>query len=283
MNPLQRLISRLFGHRLASIILAAKSNERFVRHYGPFDFASYRRLVIQGLGQESGKIQGVIVNMVRTLGALNGFILLPGESQSAKRVYAELCRVPPERLTTTGIMPDMDVRWDFNDSPPDFGQRFDLIVSQSMLEHLVDPYKHVCDCADLLTDEGHLIIHTMMPGFGYHRHPVDCFRFYPDWFEVVAERLGLVIRHRHIRNSRITYHLAKQWASMGHDRALHFDPPPARRGGPSDLENDTEFVRPEVEYRQVRDGRKLSRFAPYLNQAFVLFSGLRRSFFRLQE
>lgn len=209
MNPLQTILARLFGHRVVSLILSAKTFPRFVANYGEFDFSSCRRFGVHGLQQESGQVHGAVVKFIGCMGPIGGSVLLPGESSSVKVIYARLCGVPVNRIRTTGIMQDMDVHWDFNDPPPDFSEKFSLIVSQSMLEHLVDPYRHIVDCASLLNSGGHLVIHTVMPGFGYHRHPVDCFRFYPDWFEEVAIRLGLEVGHRHIRNSRITYHLIK--------------------------------------------------------------------------
>jgi hypothetical protein len=54
-----------------------------------------------------------------------------------------------------------------------------------------------------------MIIHTVTPGFAYHRHPVDCFRFYPDWFEEVADRLGAEITGRFVGELRILYQFTK--------------------------------------------------------------------------
>lgn len=83
------------------------------------------------------------------------------------------------------------------------------IMSQAMLEHLIDPYKHVCDCYGLLEPGGHLVIHTVMPGFHYHRYPVDCLRFYPDWFEEVATRLDAKVVDKYLDDAHMTYMLKK--------------------------------------------------------------------------
>ena len=79
-----------------------------------------------------------------------------------------------------------------------------------MLEHLVDPYKHVADLIALLNTGGMLILHTHIPGFKYHRYPVDCIRFYPDWFEEVATRTNCQVLDRYIGELRICYTLQKQ-------------------------------------------------------------------------
>jgi len=69
--------------------------------------------------------------------------------------------------------------------------------------------KHVSDLASLLDEGGYLIVHTVLPGFFYHRVPIDCFRFYPDWFEVVAMRLGLRVVDKQISVFNITYKFQK--------------------------------------------------------------------------
>ena len=105
----------------------------------------------------------------------------------------------------------MDVQWNFEEYPV-VQRQYDCIVSQSMIEHLIDPYKHIRDCTSLLKPNGHMILHTVMPGFNYHRYPVDCVRFYPDWFEEVAKRLALTVVDKYIHNSRITYLYRKRSA-----------------------------------------------------------------------
>jgi len=202
---LRSAIGRRLGNRWVQMMLALKTEWRFAELYGDFRFGqSLDRYAIKGLAQESGKIYGAIVKFLRDLPEPVTHVLLPGENNAVKPVYADLLRLDERQIVTAGVLGDMDVQWNFEEDPPDFGP-FDCIVSQSMLEHLIDPYKHVRDCVSLLRSGGYLIVHTMMPGFNYHRYPVDCFRFYPDWFEEVSQRLGMEIRDRHIRNARITY------------------------------------------------------------------------------
>jgi len=46
-----------------------------------------------------------------------------------------------------------------------------------------------------------------MPGFFYHRHPVDTLRFYPDWFEEIAskERCNLKVIKKIYRDLHLFY------------------------------------------------------------------------------
>lgn len=209
MLKLRSAIGRRLGNRWVQLLLALKTEWRFAELYGDFHFGrSFDRYAIKGLAQESGKIYGAIVKFLDEIPEPLTRVLLPGENNAVKPVYAQLLKMDASRIITAGVLSDMDVQWNFEEEPPAVGP-FDCIVSQSMLEHLIDPYKHVRDCVALLRPGGWLVVHTMMPGFNYHRYPVDCFRFYPDWFEEVAKRLGLEVQDRYIRNSRITYKFRK--------------------------------------------------------------------------
>jgi hypothetical protein len=61
------------------------------------------------------------------------------------------------------------------------------------------------DLSGLLQPDGHLVVFTVTPGFPYHRHPIDCMRFFPDWFETVADRLKLSIHDRFFGDERVMY------------------------------------------------------------------------------
>jgi SAM-dependent methyltransferase len=198
-------LGRRLGSRWVQLILAIKTEWRFAELYGDFHFGqSLDKHAIKGLAQESGKIYGAIVKFLKDIPEPLTSVFLPGENNAVKPVYAHLLKVDESSIVTAGVLSDMDVQWDFEQPAPAIGP-FHCVVSQSMLEHLIDPYKHVQDCIALLRPGGYFIVHTMMPGFNYHRYPVDCLRFYPDWFEEVAKRTGLQIRDKYIRNSRITY------------------------------------------------------------------------------
>jgi len=212
---LRAAVGRRIGNRLVQLLLHMKTDHLFTELYGDFHLGrSFDRRAIKGLAQESGKIYGGIVHFLLSLPRPPASLFLPGENNAVKPVYASLLNIAREQIVTAGVLDDMDVRWDFEKDPP-MREQYDCIVSQSMLEHLIDPYKHVRDCAALLKPGGHMILHTMMPGFNYHRYPVDCVRFYPDWFEEVAKRLSLAVADKYIHNARITYLYRKAAGSPG--------------------------------------------------------------------
>jgi SAM-dependent methyltransferase len=181
----------------------------FTEHYGEFHFdADYSDFAITGLPKESGCIRGEIVKAIQSIPTPLKSVLLPGENNAVKDVYAALLVLPGSKITTAGLSEHVDFQWDFELDPPRMGP-FDCIVSQAMLEHLINPYKHVCDLYGLLESGGHLILHTVIPGFAYHRYPVDCVRFFPDWFEEVADRLKACVVGKYITEKRILYHLRR--------------------------------------------------------------------------
>lgn len=52
---------------------------------------------------------------------------------------------------------------------------------------------HVTDLLRPSRTWGHMIFHSMLPGFDCHKHTVDCLRFCQDWFEEVENRIILDI------------------------------------------------------------------------------------------
>jgi len=49
-----------------------------------------------------------------------------------------------------------------------------------------------------------------MPGYNYHRYPVDTLRFFPDWFEEVSKRLNLRIVKKFRRDFNVVYCFQKK-------------------------------------------------------------------------
>lgn len=206
---IQQWMGRRIGNRWIQKLMGLKTEWQFRQHYGDFHLGtSYKKMGVRGLSQESGQVYGAIVKFLRDWSKGAEKVLLAGDNNSVKPVYAEILGVDPGNIVTAGILDEMDLYWDFEGGKPDAGP-FDCIVSQSMFEHLIDPYRHFLDCVSLLKEEGVLVIHTMMPGFDYHRYPIDCMRFYPDWFETIAQRNDLVVLDKYIHNARITYALRK--------------------------------------------------------------------------
>ncbi|MCX7157301.1 MAG: methyltransferase domain-containing protein [Rhodocyclales bacterium] len=180
------------------------------RALGQFeDGAQHVSLAISGLNSESGTILGEVVHALRRFAKPEHTLLLAGERRSACSAYGKASGIPVTQILTAGLHEDMDYRWNYEELPPAI-PAVDIIASHAMIEHLVDPYRHIRDCYGLLKPGGVLVVHTVMPGFQYHRFPVDCFRFYPDWFEEVASRLEARVAARYLSvQGHIVYCLAR--------------------------------------------------------------------------
>lgn len=194
---------------LQKIVFALYEYPQITKQYGNFRLdQDYSDQHIKGLSKESGTIRGVIVDIVKNEAQKPNRVLLPGEYNTDKNQYSKLFDIDVENIVTAGIGDDMDFQWNYEEEPPEMG-KFDLIISQAMLEHLLNPYKHVVDLSQMLNPGRKLILHTHIPGFPYHRYPIDCVRFFPDWFETVAKRLNLLVYDRYIGDLRICYTLHK--------------------------------------------------------------------------
>jgi len=196
------LLDEEFARRVVDAVTAA--NGAFL------DGRNFAAETVTGLASESTVILGEVVHALRAVAQPADVLLLAGERNSAKPAYARMAGIPEERIFTAGLHDEMDYHWNYDLAPPDGMPQAALIASHAMLEHLTDPYLHLSSCYRLLSPGGHAIFHTVMPGFQYHRHPVDCLRFYPDWFEVVALRLGAKVVMRLISTeAHIVYCLHK--------------------------------------------------------------------------
>ena len=182
--------------------------KQWQRIYGNFDEKNYENFTEYGLPSESTFYHGEIIKWVRDITPLPKKTLLVGDNKdTAKRLQQ---KIQTESIYTTGLL-NADYTWNFEENPPQMG-KYDLIISQAILEHLLSPYKHMCDLVSLLAPRGCLIVHTVCPGFPYHRHPIDACRFYPDWFEEVAQRLQLDIVKKRIKDTHIFYMYRKRQA-----------------------------------------------------------------------
>lgn len=147
-----------------------------------------------------------IVNLIHEINLKPQKILLDGDTKEIVSQFKKIFKFNNSEVLTVGIGHEFDYDWNFeNDPPKNISKNNDLIISQAMFEHLIDPYKHLKDLVKILKNKGYLIIHTQLPGYPYHRYPIDCLRFYPDWFESCGKKLGLKVKKRIIRNFHLCY------------------------------------------------------------------------------
>ena len=202
-------LAGLIPTKLARMKANRKTNRALARQFGDLrSDEDWKALSVKGLENESSQIFGLVVQTIRDIEEPPESMLLAGEAASAKQVYASIAGIPVQGISTAGLHDDADHNWNFENTPPEIG-RYQCVVSYAILEHLIDPYRHVRDLSGLLEPGGHLVLFTVSPGFPYHRHPIDCIRFFPDWFETVGERLGLKIADRYYGSERVMYRYRK--------------------------------------------------------------------------
>lgn len=187
------------------------------KQYGDFERLNRRDIKAYTLVYK-GKARNICISMdaeiVKAICGLDfspQLILLDGDSKTVVDQLKKRFNFHSAKVITAGIGNNFDFNWDFeNDPPENLPQNFDLIVSQAMFEHLINPYKHLADLANRLRVGGVIIISTHLPGYTYHRYPIDAVRFFPDWFETSANRLKLSVSRKFQRYFNICYVLKKE-------------------------------------------------------------------------
>lgn len=174
--------------------------KRFEKIYGEFDKNNYEDFLISNLPCESTFYWGELIKWSADIHPEN--VLFVGENKKTAEILKD--KINARKVLTAGLS-DVDYKWNFEEDPPVIEMKVDLIISQAIFEHLLNPYKHFQDLTSLISSEGYIMIHTVIPGFSYHRHPIDSLRFFPDWFEELATRFGLKIIKKRIKNSHIFY------------------------------------------------------------------------------
>lgn len=88
----------------------------------------------------------------------------------------------------------------------------DVVISGQALEHIENFWLTVLEISRILKNGGLCCIIVPSSGFE-HRHPVDCWRFYPDGLKVLADFCGLEIIEIYLDDKGAIYEdKSEQWA-----------------------------------------------------------------------
>lgn len=181
--------------------------KKFTKNYSKFIFLKRKDIYKNTFlfNQDNSNVTGsyiaeIAINLIKNKNAFKN-VLLDGDDKNVKTPLQKIKNLKDSKITTAGINGNFDIEWDFeNDAPNKLkNEKFDLIVSQSNFEHLLNPYKHFQELSKLLNKNGKFILSTHLPGYPYHRWPIDTVRFLPDWFEEAAKRNGLKIIKKYMR------------------------------------------------------------------------------------
>jgi hypothetical protein len=121
--------------------------------------------------------------------------LLTSEDNKVKSVMSPL--YPEVTFITTDFFTELqsgqtDFVWDVCYPPPErlAEDKFSSIVSNALMEHLIDPTSAFANMLSLLKPSGHLYALTHTPSFPLHRYPRDYARFHHDYFEDLPKYLA---------------------------------------------------------------------------------------------
>ena len=183
--------------------------------YGKFTFLKREQIYKDSLcfGSENSNVTGQylaeIAIFIKKIKKQFKKVLLDGDDKNVKKYLKKINSLSQSKISTAGINGNFDVEWDFEKNVPDQlkDKKFNLIISQSNLEHLLNPYLHFQELVKLLDKNGIFILATHLPGYPYHRWPIDTIRFMPDWFEEAAKRNGLKIVRKYLRIEMIVVYI----------------------------------------------------------------------------
>ncbi len=176
---------------------------------------------LEGLPNESGFYHGQIIKWATDV--CHRRVLFAGETMETGALLAKA--IGAWSVETAGLE-DANWTWNFNEKAPHLLQladQFDLVISQSILEHILNPYGFMDQLAALTVPGGHLITHTHPPGFPIHRgwdgekiKYLDTLRFHPDWFEGIAEPFDLEVVESAVEGAHLFFLYRKATQHAAH-------------------------------------------------------------------
>ena len=116
-------------------------------------------------------------------------ILLVGEPDGCIEVFKQHFgeEVIVDTLSTSGKKGEY-YEYDLN-IPTDLTKRYDVVFSQAVLEHVCRPSVFIENLATLATK--YVVVMSVGPAFGYHQFPIDCVRFFKDFYVALQKYLPI--------------------------------------------------------------------------------------------
>jgi hypothetical protein len=92
--------------------------------------------------------------------------------------------------------------------PSTYDRQYAAVLSQSLLEHVCRPSIAIENMLNMTHTGGILVIHTVNPGCKYHAYPIDCVRFFPDFWHDLQKYLPFKLRW--FRNEALNHFVAME-------------------------------------------------------------------------
>jgi hypothetical protein len=120
------------------------------------------------------------------------YMILVAEPYECAAVMKELWPQLREiDVVPSGGVAGEEFDYDLNVIQTTFEPLYELVVCQATIEHVCMPANAIANCANLCAQGGHLTLMTVAPGFEYHAWPIDCLRFFPDFFKDLERYLPI--------------------------------------------------------------------------------------------
>jgi SAM-dependent methyltransferase len=132
---------------------------------------------------------GALFEMIRIYASTGPLrMLLLSEPPEVIPVFKEWW--PDADITVTGYSGLLQEHYEFdlNVFTPS-AEKYDVVFSQATLEHVCRPSVAIENMVERCAPGGIVVIHTHGPLCPLHRHPVDCVRFFPDFYAELARYL----------------------------------------------------------------------------------------------
>jgi hypothetical protein len=84
-------------------------------------------------------------------------------------------------------------------------KRYDIVISQATMEHVCRPSIMMENLVAMTTPGGLISVHTHRPlhDGGYHAWPIDCCRFFPDFFIDLGRYLSYEVVKTYMEDTHI--------------------------------------------------------------------------------
>jgi hypothetical protein len=108
-------------------------------------------------------------------------VLLVSEDNNVKKEFNDI--YPDWEIDTIDkFSNNVDIKADICNTINPIINKYDLIINQATIEHVINPFQAMKNLIESLNINGILITHTHPPNFRYHQYPRDYFRFMKDWW-----------------------------------------------------------------------------------------------------
>lgn len=160
----------------------------------------------------SGGFSIKLIDLAIRFSAGNKWILVAEPAGTGKLLSDELSKSQDLKLEILEFETAVGVIWTPHDFEADLcspllkipaSVRADVVITQALLEHVVDPVMVIRNLLRTLDSGGLVVIHTHNPLMKIHRFPIDTLRFNEDWFVNLSKYLDVSVVHVEIIQTSI--------------------------------------------------------------------------------